>query len=149
MVPPIRITPPPWLTGCRRRLLLRSVTPPFEQFPSFIILHSHLHLHRRSTHRTTIMWSSDRSQGKAQDTAQDAQPTAVPAPKHRHKHHVQPDGTRVWEDEKTWEDEGGKGWGRVWVKRWERGPNKEKEQEQVQTGNGKRCVYACMHVNSC
>ncbi|OXG43972.1 hypothetical protein J010_06469 [Cryptococcus neoformans] len=81
------------------------------------------------------MWSSDQSRGKDQDTAQDAQPTAVPAPKHRHKHHVQPDGTRVWEDEKTWEDEGGKGWGRVWMKRWERGPNKEKEQENVQTGN--------------
>ncbi|KIR31438.1 hypothetical protein L804_05544 [Cryptococcus deuterogattii 2001/935-1] len=81
------------------------------------------------------MWFSDQSEGKAQDATQDAQPTAVPAPKHRHKHHVQPDGTRVWEDEKTWEDEGGKGWGRVWVKRWERGPNKEKEQEQAHTEN--------------
>ncbi|KIR78771.1 hypothetical protein I306_04232 [Cryptococcus gattii EJB2] len=81
------------------------------------------------------MWFSDQSEGKAQDATQDAQPTAVPAPKHRHKHHVQPDGTRVWEDEKTWEDEGGKGWGRVWVKRWERGPNKEKEQEHAHTEN--------------
>lgn len=88
------------------------------------------------------MWFSDQSEGKAQDATQDAQPTAVPAPKHRHKHHVQPDGTRVWEDEKTWEDEGGKGWGRVWVKRWERGPNKEKEQEHAHTENGERCMYA-------
>ncbi|XAO27261.1 hypothetical protein I312_106105 [Cryptococcus bacillisporus CA1280] len=81
------------------------------------------------------MWFSDQSEGKPQDAPQDAQPTAVPVPKHRHKHHVQPDGTRVWEDEKTWEDEGGKGWGRVWVKRWERGPNKEKEQEHAHTEN--------------
>lgn len=35
------------------------------------------------------------------------------------------------------------------MKRWERGPNKEKEQENVQPGNGKCCVYAYMHVNSC
>lgn len=90
------------------------------------------------------MWFSDQSEGKAQDATQEAQPTAVPTPKHRHKHHVQPDGTRVWEDEKTWEDEGGKGWGRVWVKRWERGPNKEKEQEQehAHTENGERRMYA-------